>query len=167
MIGAALGANVIAVDVEDAALALAREFGAEHTINARATDPAEAIHELTSVGADVSIDAVGSAVTCAASIASLRKRGRHVQVGLLLGPDARPPIPMQHVLAHELDVVGVHGMAVRHYPALLQLVGSGTVNPGRLVRRRIILDEVGDALAAMGRGGAEGITVIDRFRPPD
>jgi alcohol dehydrogenase len=167
MIGAALGANVIAVDIEDAALALARELGAAHTINARATEPAEAIHELTGAGAHVSIDAVGSPVTCAASIAALRKRGRHVQVGLLLGPDAHPPIHMERVISHELDVVGVHGMAVRHYPALLQLVASGAVDPGRLVRRRIALDEVGDALAAMGRGSAEGITVVDRLRPPD
>jgi alcohol dehydrogenase len=165
MIGKALGANVIAVDVEDTALALARELGAAHTINARATDPAQAIHELTGGGAHVSIDAVGTTATCTGSIASLRKRGRHVQIGLW--PDAHPPVSMARLVHGELDLLGVRGMAVRHYPALLELVSSGAVDPGRLVQRRIALNEIGDAFAAMGRGGAEGITVIDRLRPPD
>jgi alcohol dehydrogenase len=161
MLGAALGARVVAVDIDEGALALAGELGAEATVDARDGDPAAAIRELTGGGAHVSIDALGSAATCASSVNSLRKRGRHVQVGLLVGDEAAPPVPMARVISHELDLAGVHGMAVGHYPALLTLVAAGTVDPGRLVRRRIALGDAGDALAAMGAGGNAGITVID------
>lgn len=165
MIGAALGASVVAVDVVPGALALARESGAAHAIDARDVDPAERIRALTGGGAHVSLDALGTPATCAGSIRSLRKRGRHVQVGLLVGEDREPPVPMAELIARELDLVGVHGMAVRHYPALLRLVASGAVQPGRLVRRRIALDGAGDALERMriGEPGGEGITVIDTF----
>lgn len=161
MIGAALGATVVAVDVDERALALAQELGAAHAIDARTEDTAAQIRELTQGGAHVSIDAVGSPGTCAASIHCVRKRGRHVQVGLLVGANAEPPVPMARVIARELTLLGAHGMAVRHYPALLRLVASGAVRPGRLVRRRIALAEAAGALGAMGRD--EGITVIDRF----
>ena len=164
MLGKALGAAVVAIDVEERALALALELGAAQAIDARAADPVEAVREVTGGGAHVSIDALGSAATCAASVHCLRKRGRHLQVGLLVGREAEPPLPMGRVIAYELDVVGVHGMAVCHYPALLRLIASGAVRPGRLVTRRIALADAAGALAAMGDGGrAAGITVIDRF----
>src|SRR5262249_14503339 len=82
MIARALGAKVIGVDVADEKLALAREAGAAHTFNAAAVpDVPEAIRELTAGGVHVSADAFGSPVTCRNSILSLRRRGRHVQIG--------------------------------------------------------------------------------------
>jgi alcohol dehydrogenase len=126
-------------------------------VDARGGDAAEAVLELTGGGAHVSIYAIGSAATAAASVRGLRRRGRHVQVGLLVGEERDAPMPMAHVIGRELEIVGVHGMAVRRYPALLRLVASGSVDPGRLIRRRIALDDAPAALAAM-RG--EGITVI-------
>ena len=163
MLGEALGAAVVAIDVKESALALALGLGAAHAIDARSGDPAHRVRELTGGGAHVSIDALGSAATCAASVRSLRKRGRHVQAGLLVGADAEPPVPMATVISRELEVLGVHGMAVRHYPALLRLVASGAVRPGRLVKGRIALADAAGALAALGRGEIEGITVVDRF----
>jgi alcohol dehydrogenase len=157
MLARALGARVIAVDVADAALELARELGAEHAVDARHGDPAAAVRELTGGGAHVSIDALGSAGTAAASVRGLRRRGCHVQVGLLVGDEREPPMPMADVIGRELVLAGVHGMAVNRYPALLRLVESGAVAPGRLIRRRIALEDAPAALAAM-RG--EGITVI-------
>jgi alcohol dehydrogenase len=157
MLGRALGARVIGIDVSDAALAMARELGAEELLDARAGDPAAAVRELTGGGAHVSIDALGSAATAAASVRGLRRRGRHVQVGLLAGEEREPPMPMAEVIGRELELAGVHGMAVRRYPALLRLVASGAVAPGRLIRRRIGLEAVPAALAAMS---GEGITVI-------
>lgn len=155
MLGRAMGARVIGIDVSEAALALARELGAEATLHAG--DVPEAVLELTGGGAHVSIDALGSAATAAASVRGLRRRGRHVQVGLLVGDEREPPMPMADVIGRELEIAGVHGMAVRRYPALLRLVESGAVDPGRLIRRRIGLEDAPAALAAM-RG--EGITVI-------
>jgi len=157
MIAAALGAAVVAVDIDDAKLALARSLGAAHTVSSR--DPVEAIVELTGGGAHVSLDALGSAATCANSIGCLRKRGRHVQVGLMLEDDRSTPIPMDRVIARELELRGVHGMAVGRYDALLRLVTGGAVDPGRLIGRRIGLADAGAELAAMGNFSRE-ISVI-------
>jgi alcohol dehydrogenase len=161
MIAGALGASVIAVDVDEETLALARSLGAAHTVNARtAGDPAAAIVDLTGGGAHVSLDALGSAATCAGSIRSLRKRGRHVQVGLMLEGDRDATIPMDRVISHELELRGVHGMAVGRYDALLRLVTSGAVDPGRLIGRTIGLEDAGAELAAMGEFAQRGVSVI-------
>jgi alcohol dehydrogenase len=161
MIGVALGARVVAVDVSPAALARAAELGAEAQVDASSGgDLGRAVREATGGGAHVSIDALGSPATAANSVRSLRRRGRHVQVGLLLGDDARSPLPLARVIAWELEVYGSHGMSAAHYPAMLALVADGSLRPQDLVGRTIGLEGVGDALAAMDRPGAgQGITV--------
>ena len=161
MIARALGASVVAVDVDPETLELARSLGAAETVDARDGDAAEAVVELTGGGAHVSLDALGSAATCRGSIASLRKRGRHVQVGLLLEDEREVAIPMDRVIARELELRGVHGMAVGRYDALLRLVESGAVEPGRLIGRTIALEQAGDELAAMGSFTQRGVTVIE------
>jgi len=157
MLGRALGARVIAVDVAPGPLERARELGAEHALEAG--DAVAGIRELTGGGAHVSIDAIGSAATAAASVRGLRRRGRHVQVGLLAGDERECRVPMAELISRELEIAGVHGMPVRGYPALLRLVASGSVDPARLIGRRIGLEEAGAALAAMDRP-AEGITIV-------
>ena len=163
MVGVALGAEVVAVDVSQAALDRARELGATHLVDASADpDPAATIRELTGGGAHVSIDALGSSATAVASLGSLRRRGRHVQVGLLLGDAATPPLPMDRVVAHELELHGSHGMAAHEYPAMLALVEDGTLRPDLLVGSVIGLDEAGEALAAMDHPATSaGMTVVD------
>lgn len=166
MIGVALGARVVAVDVSPAALDLARELGAERVIDASGLDDASsAVKDAIGGGAHVSIDALGSPQTAVASVRCLRRRGRHVQVGLLLGPESTPPIPMDVVLAKELDLYGSHGMAARDYDGMLALVARGVLQPRRLVGQVITLDEAGRALAAMGEGRTTaGMTVVDLTR---
>jgi D-arabinose 1-dehydrogenase-like Zn-dependent alcohol dehydrogenase len=161
MIAVAAGASVVAVDVAPAALDLARRLGAAATVDASGgRDVAVAVQEATGGGAHVSIDALGSAATCAASVLSLRKRGRHVQVGLL--PPAAGPaaLPMDRVIAYELEILGSHGLQAHEYAGLLALVESGRLQPGLLVTRRISLAEAPAALATMGEFPAAGITVI-------
>ncbi|EAQ00209.1 hypothetical protein JNB_08559 [Janibacter sp. HTCC2649] len=162
MIGTALGARVVAVDVSGAALARAGELGAEHVVNAREeADTAAAIRDLTGGGAHVSIDALGTPETAVASVSCLRRRGKHVQVGLLLGDAATPPLPMDRVIAHELEIYGSHGMAAHEYAAMLALVEDGTLRPDRLVGEVIALARGGTALAAMDRPATSaGMTVI-------
>ena len=104
------------------------------------------VRELTGGGAHVSLDAIGAEAACAASVTGLRKRGRHVQVGLLPDP---PRLPMDLVIARELELLGSHGMAARAYPELLALVETGRLRPGDLVTREIGLDDAPAALAAM------------------
>ena len=158
MIASAVGARVVAVDLNESALRLAKDLGAEALVDGRG-DPVPQILELTDGGARVSLDAVGSAA--AASVACLRPRGRHVQVGLLLGPDARAPLPMDRVIAKELEIYGSHGMAARDYPGLIDLVTAGTLRPDRLVGSVVDLEGAGVALAAMsGPPARAGITVV-------
>jgi alcohol dehydrogenase len=151
MIAAAAGARVVAIDVSAEALDAARAAGAEIAAEAGAD-----VRELTGGGAHVSLDAIGAEAACAASVAGLRKRGRHVQVGLLPEP---PRVPMDLVIARELELLGSHGMAAVAYPEMLALVETGRLRPGDLVTREIGLDEVPVALPAMGDGGS-GVTVI-------
>ncbi len=164
MIARALGANVIGVDLSDEKLALARQAGAAHTFNAAAVpEVPEAIRELTAGGAHVSVDAFGSAITCRNSILSLRRRGRHVQIGLLLGDQAEPALPMGRVIAHELEIFGSHGMQAHAYPQILDMIAAGKLPIGKLIGRRISLDAAGEALANLDSFSGKGITVIDRF----
>lgn len=160
-IGVAVGARVVAVDVRPEALSAARELGAEVVLDA-ATDgdvPA-AVVAATGGGAHVALDAFGSAITCADSVLSLRRRGRQVQVGLLPAATGHPRVPMERVIAYELDLLGSHGMPAADYPPLLDLVTSGRLPRAALVHRTVSLEEVPAALAALGEGrlGA-GITV--------
>jgi len=164
MIAAALDARVIAVDIDPAALTLAERLGAVAGIDARDRDDVvDRIRELTGSGAHVAIDALGSAATCVNSISCLRKRGRHVQIGLLAGSDHRPRIPMERVIAHELEIVGSHGMQAHRYPEMLELIAAGVLQPQRLVGKTVALEEAPAELVAMSGFAATGITVIDRF----
>ncbi|GAA2762606.1 zinc-dependent alcohol dehydrogenase family protein [Streptomyces paradoxus] len=162
MIAAASGARVVAVDVSERALELARQFGAAQCLDATAVpDTAAAVRELTGGGAHLSLDALGSPGTCAASVNGLRRRGRHVQVGLLPSPAGTTPVPMARVIALELELLGSHGMAAHSYPPMLELVRSGVLRPDLLVTSTIGLDEVPAALAAMGTAPGAGATVIE------
>lgn len=174
MVAAAAGARVVAIDISPAVLLLASELGAEALIDAsdlagdgdlgdRAARVGASVREVTGGGASVSLDALGSPVTCAASVHSLARRGRHVQVGLLPPELGTSPVPMDRVIAHELEIVGSHGMAAHAYPAMLAAVAAGRLRPDRLVTRRVDLDEVPAVLAAMGEppGAGPGITVAE------
>lgn len=163
MIARAMGAQVVAVDIDAAKLDMARGMGATGLVDARAGKVPEAVHDLTGGGAHLSIDALGHPDTCANSILSLRKRGRHVQVGLLLADQSRPPLPMDRVIGWELEICGSHGMQAHRYGAMLAMIQSGTLSPERLVGDRISLDEAVPALMAMDRFQNSGATVITRF----
>jgi D-arabinose 1-dehydrogenase-like Zn-dependent alcohol dehydrogenase len=161
MIATALGAHVVAVDVSAAALSRAADLGALAVVEAGGqTDVATRVVEITGGGAHVSLDAIGSAATAVASVSSLRRRGRHVQVGLLHGADANPSLPMDRLIAYELEVYGSHGMAAHEYPAMLELVLAGTLRPHLLIGSVITLDDVPDALVGMDRPAADGIMVV-------
>ncbi|WP_030669895.1 zinc-dependent alcohol dehydrogenase family protein [Streptomyces cellulosae] len=161
MIAAASGARVVAVDVSPNALDLARKFGAAECVDASGTkDTAAVVLELTGGGAHLSLDALGSPVTCAASVNGLRRRGRHVQVGLLPSLTGTTPVPMARAIALELELLGSHGMAAHAYPPLLDLVRAGVLRPDLLVTSTITLDATPAALAAMGTAPGAGVTVI-------
>lgn len=163
MIGRAVGANVIGIDIDPEKLAFAESLGATATINAAEVNPVGAVREVSAGGAHVSIDALGSRETCRNSVRCLRKRGRHVQIGLLLAEERDVSLPMYPVIAKELEIVGSHGMQAHRYGALLELITSGVLEPRKLIQKTVSLEEAGAELAAMGRFAQKGVTVIDRF----
>ena len=163
-ISAEAGARVVAVDVSPDALELARSMGAEVAVPASvdgSTDVPAAVLDATGGGAHLSLDALGAAVTCTASLLCLRPRGRHVQVGLLPPALGRPEVPLDVVIARELQLLGSHGMAAHSYPALLDLIVAGRLDPARLVTRHLDLEEAPAALADVG--ARAGIAVITSF----
>jgi len=164
MIAHALGALVIGVDIHEETLKLARELGAIATLNAsRNPDIAEEVRALTHGGAHVSIDALGSASTCFNSVANLRKRGKHIQVGLMTGDHQHARVPMDQVLANELEVIGSHGMQAFKYPEILDMIKQGRLHPEKLIQRTISLEEATRALPDMDKFENTGVLVIDSF----
>jgi alcohol dehydrogenase len=164
VIAHALGARVVAVDIDSKILELSKKLGAAVIIDGRENaDVPAVIHDMTGGGADVSIDALGSAATCGNSILCLRKHGRHVQVGLLAGDDYLPRIPMHRVIGWELEICGSHGMQASRYGEMLAMIADGRLDPRALIGRTVALDEAPAQLEKMGQFGSVGITVIDRF----
>lgn len=162
MVAVARGARVIAVDVAQSSLDLAVSLGAAAVVDASREDVPGAIRELTGEGAELSIDALGSATTMRNSLRCLRKRGRHIQIGLLAGGDSMPAVPMDLVIGSELEVVGSHGMAAHTYPHMMAEISAGRLRPERLIRDRIGLEETPARLAALSEpgSGSGGITII-------
>ncbi len=164
MIANALGANVIAIDLSDFKLNFAKEMGAAVAINAKKEkDVVETIKAISNGGVHVSIDALGSKITCFNSISNLRKRGKHIQVGLLAGKQANPQIPMEKVIAGELEIIGSHGMQAHAYPEMLQMIEAGKLQPQKLIQKTFSLEESPSVLMEMDTFKNVGITVINQF----
>ncbi|MFP5345664.1 MAG: alcohol dehydrogenase catalytic domain-containing protein [Actinomycetes bacterium] len=164
MIARAVGGRVVAVDRNPEALAVASELGAEHTLRADGSDIPGAVADLTGGGSHVAVDAVGSEQTCAEALLSLRRRGRHVQVGLLPPVEGHPRVPMARVIGWELDVLGSHGMAAADYPAMMALIEQGSLQPQRLVERTIGLADAAAMLPGFDRAKLAGMTMVDPAR---
>jgi alcohol dehydrogenase len=162
MIANALGAQAVAVDIREDKLAFAKELGAAAVVNAASTeDVAGQVKEITGVGAHLSLDALGSRETCFNSIANLRKRGKHVQVGLMA--EGHPEVPMSQVIAHELEILGSHGMQAFRFPELMEMISAGKLAPEKLIGREISLEDSIEALMAMAQYPGTGIAVINQF----
>jgi alcohol dehydrogenase len=161
MIAAAAGANVIAVDIDDVKLELAGNTGASYLVNAKKVENvASEIRRLTVRGAHISIDAFGSQETCFNSVSCLKKRGKHIQVGLMTGDHQHPKIPMDKVVAQELEIIGSHGMQAFRYTELFEMIKTGKLNPGLLVGKTISLEEASEALINMNKFENVGVTVV-------
>lgn len=164
MIASAMGANVVAIDLTDEKLEFARKIGAVATVNASSSpNVVKAVKQITGGGAHMSMDALGHPTTCFNSISNLRRRGRHVQVGLMLGEHAKAAVPMARIIAHELEIRGSHGMQAFRYQAMMDMIGTGKLKPELLVGRKFSLDEAPAALAAMDAFDGIGIGVVTQF----
>jgi alcohol dehydrogenase len=164
MIAAAAGARVVGVDIKEESLNLAKELGAVETINASHEDNIpELIREITKGGAQVSMDALGSNETCRNSVLSLRKRGRHVQIGVMAAEHSETSLPMGYVMFNELELIGSHGMQAHAFGPMLDLITAGILQPERLVSRTVSLQDSFEILSRMGEYPPTGVVVIDQI----
>lgn len=157
-LGRALGARVVAVDINEQSLALARTLGADLTINgSQVDDTAEAVFDLVG-GAHVSVDCLGHPATASASVRCLKPLGRHVQIGLFPSPTA--DFPISRVIRDEIEVHGVHGLSASRFDKVFALMTAGRLDLRPMVSRAIALDDVPDALPAMATFTTPGVTVV-------
>jgi D-arabinose 1-dehydrogenase-like Zn-dependent alcohol dehydrogenase len=164
LLGRALGARVVVVDVVEEKLNHAKGLGAEAAVNAKAGNVAEAIREITGGGAHVSVEALGIAETTNASIECLRPLGRHIQIGMPVGHTATMPINMNAVYMKNLALFGTRGMPSWRYPSLLALIESGRVDMSPLIAREIPLSGASAELRAFDGPTPPGVAVITDFQ---
>ena len=163
-IATAMGAAVIAVDINDGNLEIARNMGAVYTINSRNDDPVLAVQEITKGGADVSIDALGITQTCVNAINSLKKSGRHLQIGVTTKEEAGYiSVPINDMVMKEITFYTALGMPPHRFGSMLSLIERGRVQPGKMVNREISLSEVNDIFEGMSNFANPGTFVVTKF----
>lgn len=162
MIAAAYGANVIAVDINDENLQQASSFGAAHTINATRENIVDSMRDLSSGGADLSMDALGSVETSTNSINCLAKKGKHIQVGIL-GTENKISVSTADLIAKEIEVIGSHGMPLADYDTIFNLIASSKIDLSRLIDRTIGLEDVPVEITNMDGYSNSGMVIIDEF----
>ncbi|MCE8524042.1 zinc-dependent alcohol dehydrogenase family protein [Ruegeria pomeroyi] len=163
LLGRALGARVVVVDVVEDKLAHAKSLGADAVVNAAETDAAEAVRALTGGGAHVAIEALGIAATMTGAMRALRKLGRLVMIGMPAGEHTAMTLPMDVLYSGQLTLQGTRGMPAWRYPSLLSLIDGGHVDLSPLVTRTITLSQASAELAAFDRPAPPGVAVITDF----
>jgi len=164
MIGEAVGARVIGIDINDETLTLAKSLNATMVINAsKEKNIVGAVRDITGGGAHVSIDALGNNETCLNSILNLRKRGKHIQVGVMAGEHKETNIPMGYVMFNEIELIGSHGMQAHAYKQMLQMIVTGKLQPQNLINLTVSLEDSIELLQSMGNSPPTGVAVIDKF----
>jgi alcohol dehydrogenase len=164
MIARAVGAHVVAIDINNDKLNFAQTIGANAIINAAQNkNVIENIIDITNGGAHLSIDALGSPETCYNSVANLRKRGKHIQVGLMVDDHKHSPIPLDKIIANELEILGSHGMQAYRYPVLINMIKEKKLFPDKLIGKTISLKESMEELIHMDQFSGTGITIINDF----
>jgi alcohol dehydrogenase len=161
MIAAAFGARVIAVDVDHGKLEFARTVGAEIALNSRRDKVVDTILDATKGGSHISIDALGDPQILFDSISSLRKRGKHIQVGIMKAGEHDAPILTGRIIGRELQILGSHGMQAHRYPEMLDMIRDGRLRPKQLIGKTVSLAEAPSDLMNMDTFAGVGVTVID------
>ena len=81
----------------------------------------------------------------------------------MLGDHHHPHVPMDKVIAHELEILGSHGMQAHKYGDMMAMIQSGKLKPEKLIGKTISLEESLTELVNMDNFGATGVMVIDKF----
>ncbi|HZY44397.1 MAG TPA: zinc-binding dehydrogenase [Anaerolineae bacterium] len=155
-IAAAVGGQVIAIDVVAAKLDWAKKLGAAATLNATGVERVDKeIRKLTNGGADIAFEAIGNPVTQAQAFASVRTGGRFVVVGF---SDKPMTLDTGRVMFREMEITGSLGCRAVDYPRVIELVRQGKIKVAELVTAKFPLDRINAAFDTLRRG--EGIRSV-------
>jgi alcohol dehydrogenase len=154
---------VIAIDLNSAKLKFAADIGAEHCLVASNDQMVEEIKSLTGHGVHLTLDAVGKPEIITQALATLRKGGCHLQVGLLPPEQHLVPIPFATLIANEFRIAGSHGMQAARYSEMIHLILEGRLNPAKIISKKIPLSLAADSLTTLNNNPDPGITVIHDF----
>jgi 6-hydroxycyclohex-1-ene-1-carbonyl-CoA dehydrogenase len=153
-IAAAVGASVIAVDIEPQKLEMAKKMGAQAVINAKETDRIDkVIKKMTGGGADVTFEVIGNPKTIQDAFSCIRKGGRTVVVGYT---DKTVELPASKIMFFEQEIVGSLGCRPVDYPKIIELARTGKIKVKELVTGRFPLDRINDAFDLL-RSGDPGV----------
>jgi len=156
-IAAAVGAAVIAVDVDPRKLDLAKRLGAVKTFNSKEHNVPKAIREVTDGGADAAFEAVGKPAVQDQAFQSVRPGGRLVLVGY---SSENWNLNVGRVMFREIAVLGSLGCRAADFPRVIELVQQQRVRLGPVVSERVPLEKVNDALQALEAGAAIGRQLV-------
>ncbi|MCP4419894.1 MAG: alcohol dehydrogenase catalytic domain-containing protein [Chloroflexi bacterium] len=149
-VAAAVGAQVIAVDIADQKLEWARELGAHITLNSTKFERIDKeIRKLTGGGADIGFEAIGNPVVQSQTFNSLRTGGRFVVVGF-----ASKPMQLNtgKVMYREMEIIGSLGCRAVDYPRVIELARQGKIKVKELVTARFSLDDINEGLDVLRAG---------------
>ena len=154
-------AQVIAVDIQDEKLEMARRLGATHTVNGSSGTAVAQVRELTGgVGVDVAFEALGRAETFVQASEVLRDGGRMVAIGIAPGTTTAP-LEITRLVRRSQRVIGSYGARTRtDMPAVLNLAARGVLKPEDIVTRTYPLEEVDQAYRALAAGQINGRAII-------
>ena len=155
---AALGANVIAVDILDEKLDWAKKFGAGAVVNSSKVERVDKeIRILTGGGADIGFEAIGNPAVQEETFASIRTGGRFVVVGF-----ASKPMTLNtgKVMYREMEIIGSLGCRAVDYPRVLDLARQGKIQVKEMVTARFPLDDINQAFDHIRAGkGVRSVVV--------
>jgi alcohol dehydrogenase len=148
--------QIVAIDLADDKLGLARQLGATDTVNARAEDAAEQIRAVTGGGVDVAFEMAGSARAMELAYKITRRGGKTVTAGLP-PPNATLALPLVNLVAEERTVMGSYiGSCVptRDIPRYVGLYQRGRLPVDRLMSGKLTLDEINEGFDRLHEGKA-------------
>ncbi len=151
-IAAAAGGSVIAVDIVDDKLDMAKRLGAKHTINtSKKNDKAvlTEIREITKGGADICIEAIGNPKTIEMGPSTLRPGGRYVQVGY---SHKAAPLNAGRLMFREIEILGSMGCRPVDYPKILEMVQLKKIKLEPVITHRFKLDDINKAFDLLRKG---------------
>jgi succinate semialdehyde reductase (NADPH) len=158
----AFGASqIIAIDVRDDKLEIARRVGATDIVNSRTTNATEYVREITDGhGVDVAFEVLGRPETFTQALEIIGDGGRMVAVGIAPGKTSAP-VEITRLVRRGLRIIGSYGARTRaDMPEIIRLAARGTFRPEAIVTKRFPLEEADAAYQALDRGEIVGRAIV-------